>query len=513
VKLIKNAIGREVPEIVPGFNTLELFEGAYARTPLVRREKGSRTLPRLNKIVDTLEQAILKSGLQNGMTVSFHHHFREGDYVVNMVMDIIANLGIKDLTLASSSLTTCHTPLVEHIRKGVIKKIYTSGLRGELADEISHGLMDVPVLIHSHGGRARAIETGQFKIDVAFLGVPSCDLYGNANGFTGKSACGSLGYAIVDARNANKVVLITDNLSEYPNTPFSIVQDRVDSIVIVDAIGDPKGIATGATRLTRDPRELLIAEMASQVIVASGYFEEGFSLQTGYGGAALAVTQFLRDKMMERNIKASFALGGITSQIVKMHEEGLIKRILDVQSFDLEAVRSIGANRYHTEIDASYYANPLNKGCVVNKLNVVILSAMEIDIDFNVNVITGSDGIIRGASGGHSDTAVGSGLSVIVAPLVRGRTPTVIDRVTTVITPGETVDVLVTDHGIAVNPRRPEVAERIKAAHLPLYTIEELKKKAEKVTGAPEPLPFGDKIVGMVEYRDGTIIDVIREIH
>ncbi len=252
--------------------------------------------------------------------------------MVNMVMDIIANLGIKDLTLASSSLTTCHTPLVEHIRKGVIKKIYTSGLRGELADEISHGLMDVPVLIHSHGGRARAIETGQFKIDVAFLGVPSCDLYGNANGFTGKSACGSLGYAIVDARNANKVVLITDNLSEYPNTPFSIDQDRVDSIVIVDAIGDPKGIATGATRLTRDPRELLIAEMASQVIVASGYFEEGFSLQTGSGGAALAVTQFLRDKMMERNIKASFALGGITSQIVKMHEEGLIKRILDVQS-------------------------------------------------------------------------------------------------------------------------------------------------------------------------------------
>jgi citrate lyase subunit alpha/citrate CoA-transferase len=508
----RNALGREVPTRIEGLETLKPFEGAYIHTPLVRKEKGSRTLPRLSKIVDTLEQAILKSGLKDGMTVSFHHHFREGDYIVNMVMDIIANLGIKGLTLASSSLTTVHEPLVEHIRSGVIRRIYSSGLRGGLADEISHGLMDIPVLIHSHGGRARAVESGQIKIDVAFLGVPCSDLYGNANGFAGKSACGSLGYAIVDARYAEKVILITDYLAEYPNTPFSIDQDRVDSIVVVDSVGDPKGISTGATRMTRDPRELLIAELASNVIACSGYFEDGFSLQTGSGGSALAVTRFLREKMLERNIKASFALGGITSQIVKMHEEGLIKKILDVQSFDLEAVRSIGENRYHTEIDASYYANPLNKGCVVNKINVVVLSAMEIDTRFNVNVITGSDGIIRGASGGHSDTAVGSGLSVIVAPLVRGRTPTVIDSVTTVITPGDTVDVLVTDHGLAVNPRRPEVLERVKAARLPVYTIEELKRKAEQVTGKPEPISFGDKIVALVEYRDGTIIDSIREI-
>ena len=510
--MIRNALGREVPTEIAGIGCLTPFEGPYAHTPLVRKEKGSRTLPRLSKIVDTLEQAIMKSGLKDGMTVSFHHHFREGDYIVNMVMDIIANLGIKGLTLASSSLTTVHAPLVEHIRSGVIRRIYTSGLRGTLADEISRGLMDIPVLIHSHGGRARAVESGQLKIDVAFLGVPSSDLYGNANGFSGRSACGSLGYAMVDARYAEKVILITDCLAEYPNTPFSIDQDRVDSIVVVDSVGDPKGISTGATRMTRDPRELLIAELASSVITCSGFFEDGYSLQTGSGGAALAVTRFLREKMLERNIKASFALGGITSQIVKMHEEGLIKKILDVQSFDLEAVRSIGANRYHTEIDASYYANPLNKGCVVNKINVVILSAMEIDTQFNVNVITGSDGIIRGASGGHSDTAVGSGLSVIVAPLVRGRTPTVIDDVTTVITPGESVDVLVKDHGLAVNPRRQDVLERVRAAGLPVYTIEELKKKAEKVTGRPDPIPFKEKIVALVEYRDGTIIDVIREV-
>jgi len=70
--------------------------------------------------------------------------------------------------------------------------------------------------------------------------------------------------------------------------------------------------------------------------------EQGYSLQTGSGGASVAVTRFLRDMVIERGITASFALGGITSQIVKMHEEGLIKRLLDVQSFDLEAVRSLG---------------------------------------------------------------------------------------------------------------------------------------------------------------------------
>ncbi len=95
--------------------------------------------------------------------------------------------------------------------------------------------------------------------------------------------------------------------------------------------------------------------------------------------------------------------------MVKLHEDGLIKRLLDVQSFDQEAIRSIGENRYHSEIDASYYANPLNKGCAVNKINVVVLSALEIDTEFNVNVLTGSDGVLRGASGGHSDTAIGSG--------------------------------------------------------------------------------------------------------
>ena len=103
-----------------------------------------------NKIVPSLEEAIRRSGLRDGMTVSFH-----GDYIVNMVMDKLAEMGFHDLVLAASSLSDCHAPLIRHIQNGVIRRIETSGLRGKLADAISSGLMDVPVVFRSHGGRHR----------------------------------------------------------------------------------------------------------------------------------------------------------------------------------------------------------------------------------------------------------------------------------------------------------------------------------------------------------------------
>ncbi len=504
-----NVVDRRIPAEIKGLGKLEPYSGASinGRTGIERKP-----LARKSKLVENLERAIRETGLKDGMTVSFHHHFRNGDYIINMVMETIAKLGIKDIRVAASSLTAIHSPLMEYIRRGVITRIETSGIRGELAEAISKGLLDIPVVIRSHGGRARAIENNELVIDVAFLGVSSCDSYGNANGCFGKSICGSLGYAIVDANHAKKVVLITDNLVEYPNLPVSISQSKVDFVVKVDQVGDPDGIMSGATRLTKNPRELLIAKNTAKFIEASGYLKDGFSMQTGSGGSALAVTQFLRDSMNEKKITASFALGGITQQLVDLHEEGLVKNLFDTQSFDLRSAESIGKNPKHYEIDASYYANPLNKGCVVNNLDFVILSALEIDLNFNVNVITGSDGIIMGASGGHCDTAAGAKLSIVVAPLMRGRIPTIIDRVNTIITPGETIDVIVTDRGIAINPLRQDLIDSMVGSGLPICTIEELKEKAEKVTGRPKPIEYGDKIIGIVEYRDGTIIDIIRQV-
>lgn len=503
-----NTAGRQIPESLPGYEAIRPF-GADSAIMAGKLDNQARK-PEA-KLYGDLDAALDAVGVRNGMTISFHHHFREGDLVVNLVIEALARRRIRDLTLASSSLTYVHAMLIDRIKDGTIRNLRTSGLRGKLADAISAGLMDEPVLIHSHGGRARALDCGEFVVDLAFIAVPSCDQRGNASGAIGASACGSLGYAMVDARNARKVIMLTEELVPYPLVPASIRQDYVDAIVKLDSVGDPEGIGRGATRMTRDPRELLIASTAAKAIAATGILRPGYSLQTGSGGASLAVVRFLRDMMVDQGIKASFALGGITSQLVRLLEEGLVGTLLDVQSFDADAARSLAVNPGHREIDASYYANPGLAGCAVDALDVVVLSAMEVDLDLNVNVITGSDGVIRGASGGHCDTASGARLTVVVAPLLRGRLPTVMNSVTTIITPGSSVDLFVTDRGIAVNPRRPELARMLTDAGLPVREIAELKRLAESYTGLPRPLEFEDRIVGLIEYRDGTIIDTIRQ--
>lgn len=468
--------------------------------------------PRDLKLCDSLQEAVRRSGLQDGMTISFHHAFRGGDLALNQVMETLAAMGFRNLTLASSSLTDCHAPLVEHIRHGVVSRIYTSGLRGPLADAVSRGLLAEPVQIHSHGGRVNLIESGELKIDVAFLGVPACDEFGNANGYSGEACCGSLGYARVDAEAAGTVVLLTEQLVPYPHHPASLAQDRVDLIVQLERVGDADKIGADATRMTSNPRELLIARRAAEVIAGSGYFTEGFSLQTGTGGASLAVTRFLEDKMRARGIRAAFALGGITSTMVDLHEKGLIGKLLDVQSFDRAAATSLARNPRHIEISANQYANFSSKGASVDRLDVVVLSALEIDTGFNVNVLTGSDGVLRGASGGHCDTAAAARLAIIVAPLVRGRIPTLVEQVTTCVTPGSSIDILVTDHGIAVNPARPELAQRLREAGLEVVSIDWLRARALQLTGEPQPIVFTDKVVAVVRYRDGSVIDVVHQV-
>lgn len=464
----------------------------------------------------TLEEAIRRSGLRDGMAISFHHHFRGGDKVVNMVVDKLAAMGFKNLHLAASSLQDVHEPLIEHIKNGVITQISTSGLRGELAKEISHGLMEKPVIFRSHGNRGAAIASGELHIDVAFLGASSCDPLGNACGYSrsenAKSICGSLGYALPDARYADKVVILTDDLVAYPNTPNSISEHDVDYVVEVDSVGDSSKIASGAIRDTKNPRDILLAKQAAKVILASGYFRQGFSIQTGTGGASLAAVKYIRQSMIDQDIKASFALGGITAHMVKMHEEGLIERLIDVQSFDKVAAESLKNDARHKEVASYEYASAQEKGSATHYLDIVILSALEVDVNFNVNVLVGSDGIIRGAIGGHPDTAEDSALSIIVCPLLRGRIPCIVNEVTTLITPGKSVDVVVTEYGIAVNPSRPEIAERLRAAGMQLITLEELRDRALRIIGTPAPLPFGDKVVGVVLDRGGSVLDVIKNI-
>lgn len=466
----------------------------------------------MNKLLPTIKDAIIASGLRDGMTVSFHHHLRNGDYVLNMVMQAIAELGIRDLTVNASSLFDTHRPLIGHIENGVVTTLMTDYMSGELGRFISAGGMKNPVQFRTHGGRPCDIANGKTPIDVAFIAAPASDMMGNCTGKQGKSACGSLGYAMPDARYAKYTVVITDELVNYPLIDWSIPETDVDAVVVVDSIGNPKGIVSGTTKITRDPVGLSMAMTAVDVIKASGLLKDGFSFQTGAGGASLAAAKYLKDVMLAEGIHGSFGLGGITGYMVDMLNDGCFESLMDVQCFDLKAVESIRSNPRHQEISASHYASPEAKSATVDSLDVVILGATEIDTDFNINVHTDSNGRIMGGSGGHSDTAAGAKLAMIIAPLSRARLPIVTDRVTCISTPGSSIDVLVTQKGVAVNPKNAELRDRLIAAGIKVMDIRELKALAESVSGVPEKPVFGERIVADVVYRDGTVIDHIYQV-
>ena len=461
------------------------------------------------KYISTIAAALRECGLKDGMTLSFHHHLRNGDHVVNMTMDAVAALGVKGITVACSSLFPVHEHLIEHIKNGVITGLDTDYMSGPLAKAITGGILPTPVIFRSHGGRPRAIGEGSLKIDIAVVAAPAVDAMGNITGTEGPSACGSLGYIIPDTQHAAKVIAVTDHVVEGGLARISIPHDVVDHVVVVDKIGDPAGIVSGSISLTRDPVALAIARNAQAVIKASGLLQDGFCYQTGAGGASLAASLFLREDMRAMKVHGGFLLGGITKYMVEMLEEGLFDNVFDVQCFDLSSVKSIAQNPRHVEISADTYANPNRKSNCVDFLDAVLLGGTEIDLDFNVNVTTDSNGNIIGGSGGHNDAAAGAKLTIIVAPLVRARLPIVVEKCTTLTTIGSTVDVLVTERGIAVNPARKELADRLRDARLPVCGIEDLHDQAVRMTGKPLAYERGDKVVGTMEYRDGTIVDHI----
>ena len=513
---MKNAVGREIPEEILRETGKDIFRGAYALDGYEYKKAAPKVRalvdPKREKLVPSIKEALEKCGIKDGMTLSFHHHFREGDYVVNMVMEEVHRMGIKDITICASSLGKANDAIVPYIEDGTITGIQSSGVRGKIGEAISAGRLKNLAIMRSHGGRVRAIETGEVHIDIAFIGAPTCDEYGNCRANGGKSDCGVLSYAMADARYADKVVAVTDCLVPFPNVPASISMTDVDYVCVVGEIGNPAKIATGAAKPTTDVRKLLMADYCTEFVIHTPYFKDGFSYQTGVGGASIASTISLGKIMEERGIKMGFGVGGITTPMCELLERGLIRKIVDTQDFDLGAIESIKKNPNHVEISASEYANPMNKGAYVNRLDFVILASLEVDVDFNCNVVVGSDGMITGAQGGHPDTAAGAKCTIVIAPLLQGRIPAIRTSVTTVTTPGETVDVVITDYGIAINPRRQDLIECMKGVNLPFCTIEELRDKAYAISGVPDDVEFEDRVVGIIESRDGTILDVVRQV-
>lgn len=419
-------------------------------------------------------------------TLSFHHHLRNGDHVLDPVMRFYH--AQHDLKLCPSSLFPTHaaalTPLIENQQIVTITTSYCSG-------PLAHVLKDHPLKkglhLDSHGGRARRLVSLETPVDRAFCAVPAVDHQGQCSGFEGPNACGSLGYMDSDLHSAKHVILVTDHYVKTLQGP-GFDGRHAQAVIVVDSIGKRAGMASGTTQINANPLHDLIAKKTVDALHALDALPDGVSFQTGAGSISLRIARNLHQHFLTHDKHARFVSGGITAYHVKMLEEGTVKKLYDVQCFDTVAADSLLKNKHHHAISARRYADVLCDERVIKDLDVVILGAGEIDLTFNVNVTTDYRGVILGGSGGHLDTASDAKLTVIVSPLLKGRMPLIVDEVTVLTTPGQHIDMLVTEYGVCVNPLRVDLIEKAQAASLPLVTIEALQEKAHAFAGRPAKL-------------------------
>lgn len=511
---ITNAAGKKLPATINGQAVIP-YQGVGGLRP-----QGQKHGPPIrscadypadgNKLVSDLKTALRRSGLRDGMTISTHHHFRNGDLIVNAVFDIAAEMGIKDLVWFPSASFPCHQPVIRHLRSGTINRIEGS-MNGPLGRFASEGGMKGVGVLRSHGGRYQAVQDGEVHIDIAIIAAPAADPFGNANGLSGPSSCGLLGFALCDAQYADQVIVVTDHLVDFPCVPWQIQGNYVDQVVLVDQIGIPEKIISGTTRITNSPDRLFIAELTARFCDEAGLIREGFSFQAGAGGTALSIAAFFGKIMREKGIKARFARGGSNRYLVEMLNEGLVEYILDGQTFDLDGVRSMRENPRHVDTSPFTSYNYHGKGNFAGIVDVVILGATEVDINFNANVVTHSDGYLLHGIGGWQNCLFGKNV-ILPVPLFRDRVPVIREEVTTLCGPGELIDIIVTERGIAINPGRQDLLDILKTSTLPIKNIEELKDEAEKICGKPQSPLFEEKVIAAVKWVDGSVIDVVKKI-
>ena len=514
IPTVINAAGRAVPLEINGKPVVP-FKGVGEYRPEGR--KYGPPIPSCsdfpddgNKLVSSLEEALSKCGLRDGITISTHHHLRDGDLISNKVFDLASAMGVKNLIWFPSASFPCNEPVIKYLDDGTINRIEGS-MNGPLGRYVSKGRMKGTAVLRSHGGRVQAIQDGDVKIDIAVLVAPSADSFGNAKGTGGTSACGVLGYAKADYMYADKVIVVTDNLVELPCLPMEIEGNYVDHVVVVDKIGIPEKIVSGTTQITKSPDRLLIAELTAAFLEKSGILRNGVTMQAGAGGTSLAIAVFVHEILRKKGWKSKFGFGGSTKYMVEMLEQGQMGYILDAQAFDLDSVISIGKNANHIPYPVFNAYNYHSKGNLTSMMDIMILGATEVDLNFNGNVVTHSDGHLLHGIGGWQNCLYARNV-ILPLPLFRNRIPVIVDEVTTLCGPGELIDVIITERGIAINPLRTDIIESVKDSGLPLKTIKELKEEAERICGKPQKARFEEDIVAAIMWVDGTVIDVVRKI-
>ena len=176
-----NAAGRAVPRRVNG--TVQVpFSAVEGKHP------GGRTSGRPvrscsefpadgNKLVKSLKEALRRAGARNGMTISTHHHLRDGDSLTNMLFDVLREMGVKGVRWFPSASFPCHEHLIPHLSSGVIHHIEGS-MNGALGRFASSGNMKGVGVLRSHGTRYQAVQDGEVHIDLAVIAAPTADHLG-----------------------------------------------------------------------------------------------------------------------------------------------------------------------------------------------------------------------------------------------------------------------------------------------------------------------------------------------
>jgi citrate lyase subunit alpha/citrate CoA-transferase len=514
-EMIANAAGRTVPEAVNGRRqTPYMGVGKY-------HPNGSKAAPPIrsasdypangDKRVADLETALRKCGLRDGMVLSSHHHLRDGDRVALLALEAAARLGVKYLMWFPSASFPAQKDVIQLMESVVIDHIEGS-MNGPLGDYCTQGKMRGMGVLRSHGGRWQAIQDGEVHIDVAVIAAPTADSFGNCDGSHGKSACGSLGFALADSIYADHVIVVTDNLVQFPCIPWQIQGNNVDYVVEVESIGDPSKIVSGTTQITRSPDRLRIAEFVARFLRDAGIMRNGFSFQAGAGGIALAFVSYLKQMMKQAGVKARFVRGGSTKYLVELLDEGLTDYILDGQTFDLDGIRSLANNPRHVASSPFTSYNYHGKGNFASMVDAVVLGATEVDVNFNANVVTHSDGRLLHGIGGWQN-CLAAGCTILAVPSFRDRIPVIVDEVTTLCGPGELIDVVVTERGIAINPQRQDLLDAVRSSKLPIRPLQEIKDEVERICGGKPQRPRrGDRPVAVVKWVDGTLLDTVWQI-
>ena len=186
--------------------------------------------------------------------------------------------------------------------------------------------------------------------------------------------------------------------------------------------------------------------------------------------------------------------------------------ILDGQTFDLDGVASIASDPRHVATSPFTSYNFHGKGNFASMVDAVVLGATEVDVNFNANVVTHSDGRLLHGIGGWQN-CLAAGCTVLAVPSFRDRIPVIVDEVTTVTGPAELIDVVATERGIAINPRRRDLQDALKGSRLPIRPIEAIKDEVERMCGGkPQKPRLIDHPVAVIKWVDGTLIDTVYQV-